>query len=154
MINELKENLSYEPESGVIRWAKRNGTKKCGEVAGTITKNGYVHIRFRGRKILGHRVAWLITHGDWPADQIDHINDVKTDNRISNLRVVNNSQNNQRKKTPKPLGASGFYGVSPYKGKFQAKITTNYKTKSLGTFESAADASEFYQLAKEMIHFS
>ena len=48
----------------------------------------------KGRQYLQHRVAWALHYGEWPASFIDHINHIRDDNRIHNLRVVTRAENN------------------------------------------------------------
>lgn len=79
--------------------------------AGHITARGYVTIRISGKSYLGHRLAYLLTHGRWPIGEIDHINGNKGDNRITNLREVTRQQNTfnvARRST----NTSGYKGVS------------------------------------------
>ena len=74
-------------------------------------------------------------------EQIDHINHIKDDNRIENLRIVNRSQNCQNK--PKQKNRSSIYkGISWFKRdkKWQAHIQLNGKRKNLGYFDDEIEA--------------
>jgi hypothetical protein len=101
----LKDMFSYNPSTGAfIR--KSNPDAE----AGSPHPKGYIHITVNGKKYLAHRLAWVYMTGSWPSDQIDHINCIKSDNRIDNLREATNSENHQNK----PLQSnnkSGFKGV-------------------------------------------
>jgi len=82
---ELFKVLDYNPLSGEFTWKVNASQKKAGDKAG-YTKGRYSQIGIGGRLFLAHRLAWLIFHGAEPEFQIDHRNQVKSDNRIANLR--------------------------------------------------------------------
>jgi len=106
-----------------------------------------------GGRHLAHRLAWLIMFDCWPAGQIDHINGVRHDNRISNLRVVTASENRQN--LAKVRGKTSLWiGVSWSKAKkrWSADIRINGKHKNLGTFLSETDARDAYLAAKRHAH--
>jgi hypothetical protein len=89
----VHELLSYEPRFGYFFWKINRGSSKAGDVAGSVCPDGYRLIKVDGKSYKAHRLAWLMTHGEWPAEQIDHINGVRTDNRIVNLREASKKQN-------------------------------------------------------------
>jgi hypothetical protein len=95
MLNQktLKKYLNYDPETGVFKRKINSGKAKIGDVAGGINGSGYICIRINSVKYRAHRLAWLYVHGKFPDNQIDHINRVKNDNRIDNLRDVTQSVN-------------------------------------------------------------
>jgi hypothetical protein len=91
--DDLKKTYSYDPESGLLFM----GDKKVGWV----NKNGYTYISTPfGKKVLAHRLAWLLYYGDWPKHDVDHVNRDRSDNRINNLRQLNRSQNLLNMDTP------------------------------------------------------
>lgn len=97
LLERFKGFLSYDPASGNIVFTdNRFGATKVGQVAGHVD-GGYVRFYHRGRQYFAHRVAWALHYGKWPEHTIDHINRIKTDNRISNLRDVPQSVNNTNK---------------------------------------------------------
>jgi len=123
------------------------------EEVGTSDRQGYLVTTLFKRPVKIHRLAWMLWYGCWPSGQIDHINGDKSDNRIENLRVVNNRQNKQNIATPKS-NTSGFMGVSFHKksGKWAANIKINGKSKYLGLFDTPELASSAYKSAKKSIH--
>ena len=158
-IELIRSVLEYEKETGFFFWKVKPSHSKIsvGDRAGTLLKNGYVMIRINKRGYLAHRLAWAIIHGESPVQMIDHINGIKTDNSIENIRPVTRSQNLQnqyfataRNKT------SHFLGVSLFKkcNKFRATININGKNKHLGTFDSEELAHEEYVRAKKTFHIS
>ena len=153
MISEarLKELMTYDPETGDFAFLKRRGYRGAGLKAGSMTAFGYWRIRIDRREYHAHRLAWLYVYGEWPEKDIDHINAIKTDNRIANLRIATPAQNNANQ----PLtsrNSSGFKGVTWHKrcGKWQAAIKVSGRTFHLGLFERAEDAHAAYvNAAKE-----
>jgi hypothetical protein len=150
---ELMRVLSYQAETGIFRYAlSTNKRIRVGDIAGTIMR-GYPRIKIDGTVYEAHRLAWLYVHGSWPAGQVDHINGVTTDNRISNLRDVTQSGNAQNRRIAQRNNQSGFLGVSVHGiGKWQADIRINGKKKYLGIYSSPEDAHQAYLKAKRELH--
>jgi len=147
---ELKRLVTYDPLTGQFM---RIAGKRAGTFTGTVVTNGYVHVYINGQIYKGHRLAWLYTHGNWPKNQIDHINNIRSDNRIDNLRDVTcaiNHQNRRRRTNSK----SGFLGVTWHKRerKWQAYIEINAKAKHLGLFKCLGQAFRARVTAEKLYH--
>ena len=148
---ELQLHIHYDAVSGVF-------TRLKGKGAGT-TINGinkckqYQYIRVLGTRYMAHRLAWLYIHGKWPISDIDHINRIKYDNRISNLREVTKSENqyNRGLSTNSSTGAKGVYKT---KYGYIAQITINSKPIYLGTYSTVDEASSAYVKASKERHKS
>lgn len=114
---------------------------------------GYAFVSVKGKKLLAHRLAWALTHGECPKMHIDHIDGNKANNRISNLRICTHNQN-QHNQGIRKTNKSGFKGVSWMKSvnKWQAQICSNSKVKHLGFYSSPEDAAKAYDLAAIEIH--
>jgi hypothetical protein len=83
---DVLDLLEYFPEQGVFIWKEaRRGAKK-GAIAGHECPDGYVRIGILGKRVLGHELAWAVSHGSWPIYVLEHINGDRSDNRIDNLR--------------------------------------------------------------------
>jgi len=150
----LKELLSYEPETGVLRWRKhRGGTASIGTISGTVSNRGYRMVSIFGRDYQAHRLIWMYTHGAWPSEQIDHINGNKDDNRIINLREATNAEN-QRNSTKQKNNRSGFKGVYRryQKGKWWARLRVDGVNIYLGGFDNPEKAAEAYAQAAQKYH--
>lgn len=113
-------------------------------------KNGYRVIRIDDALYLAHRLAWFYVTGNWPANQIDHINGVRDDNRFSNLREATNLQNAHNRKYNR--NKSGFQGVRKENSKWLAEIKINYKAVRLGLFNTPEEAHCAYLIAKRQHH--
>lgn len=108
---------------------------------------GYIRIRVGGTKYKAHRLAWLIHYGAWPSGHLDHINGIKHDNRISNLREVTNKQNHENRRGANKGSGTGVLGVSFNKrlGKYLAHIRHNDKLHYLGLFPTVELATQARQ---------
>lgn len=150
---ELKSLLSYDAFAGLFTWRVDRGKIKAGTVAGTLDPNGYIIIYVNGKNYRAHRLAWLYLHGNEPKQFIDHINGIKSDNRICNLREATKSQNGMNT-GPKKNNTSGFKGVSLCKqtGKWQSIITLDGKATRLGRFSKKEDAVKAYNTYAKQIH--
>jgi hypothetical protein len=155
-VHRLRELLSYDADTGRFVWLLPTSNRvKAGQTAGSISVLGYLRINIDGRSYLAHRLAWFYTHGRWPAEQIDHINGKRADNRIANLRDCSPAQNCQN--TTSRRGATSRYlGVSwagCVKGRpWQALIKGGGKRKHLGHFATEHEASIAYRAAKPAFH--
>lgn len=149
----LKECLSYNPETGEFRALFTSGARRAGDIADARHPKGYTAITLDGGRYLAHRLAWLYVHGQFPPEDIDHINGVKSDNRICNLRAANRSQNMAN------IGAlsnskSGIRGVRFYSrtSRWIASIRADGKTTHLGYFATAEEAAQAYREAATRLH--
>ena len=149
----LKELLTYNENTGVFVWNKhRGGFASKGSVAGALSQ-GYRNIMVDKKTFQAHRLAWLYVDGKFPDKDLDHINLKRDDNRIKNLREVNDSENkqNQRKYSTNTSGYKGVFWSKSSK-KWAAAICVNYKIISLGTFEKIEDAATSYENAANKFH--
>lgn len=137
----LKSLLDYNAETGWFRWRVNYGNRLPGALAGYLHPRGYTRIRVFKRTFDAHRLAWFYVYGVWPKDEIDHINRVKNDNRIVNLRCVSRSANIQNSSLRRD-NTSGVKGVCwhTHSGKWAARITVNHKRMQLGVFDKLEDA--------------
>lgn len=144
-ISEIKERLEYNPTSGIFTWKKARIGMRAGDIAGSINDHGYVTIKFNGSAIKGHRLAWWFSNGSLPSGIVDHINGVRNDNRIENLRIVTASQN-RINAGPRVDNKSGIKGVhwSSRQGRWAAQIHVDGKRKGLGYFADIEDAKKAY----------
>lgn len=154
MTERLREFLSYDPEAGVFLWkAVPSQRVKVGSVAGSRNGNGYWKIGLDGRKHYAHRLAWLFVHGEWPADEIDHVNGIRDDNRLTNLRQATHAENCQNL-SMNGKNRSGHPGVSwcARDRKWRADIKIHGRTRYIGYYDSIEDAIAARKAAKAEVH--
>jgi Demerecviridae HNH endonuclease len=137
-IQELYRLLSYDAAAGRFDWKIGGGRRILGRQPGYVGSDGYRYVRAAGQRIAAHRLAWLFAHGSMPTEEIDHINGIRLDNRITNLRTCVRSEN-ARNKRIQSNNVSGFPGVcyvSERGGKWRAYVVLNRRMRWLGRFDS------------------
>jgi hypothetical protein len=168
----LKECLDYDPDTGLFTWKERprehfktlnaysvwnsrfknttvGRTDSHGYRTCTITIDG---ISFENKL---HRLAWLYIYGEFPEKHLDHIDGNRSNNKFSNLREADFSQNQQNlKKATSRNKSSGMLGVSWIKrlDKYRTTIGLNLKNKIIGHFNTPEEAHQAYIEAKRRLH--
>jgi len=156
----LRQLLRYEPDTGKLFWLPRNvgmftdGAHSAAhnaalwksrfegkEALKTINCDGYRHGNLCGHTLRAHRVAWAIFYGKWP-DRTDHINGVRADNRIVNLRDVTNQENmrNQKKRKNNTSGATGVSWDKEHNRWLVQIMVESGKNKKVGRFDDFGEA--------------
>lgn len=157
---DVRAALDYDPDTGVFTWRPRPpltprvrgwNTSHAGKPAGTIKKSRtreYVQICLNRKLHHAHRLAWLHHHGEWPANNIDHINGDGLDNRIANLRDVTQSQNcaNAQISRNNAVGLKGVHW-NKRRNRFTATIRVRRRSLFLGNYDSAEEAHRAYRRA-------
>lgn len=145
--SELKSLLSYDPDTGHFHWREREWPAHCvsWRLAGGVDASGYWNIKFNRRTYKAHRLAWLYVYGAWPEMELDHINRVRSDNRISNLREVTRAEN-MKKLSVFRNNKSGLRGVFYDKSRhrWRARVTRDGKQRYLGSYKTAELAEARY----------
>lgn len=159
----LREILRCEPAEGKLFWRERPlemfgterawkswntrfaGTEACASNDG----NGYRRGHVFGVMHPAHRVIFAMAHGEWPEDQIDHINGDRSDNRIENLRAVSHAENQRNRQRPS-TNTSGVVGVTLVeRDRWQAQITHEGRLIFLGYFSDFSEACSARTAADE-----
>lgn len=152
--NELALRLRYDPASGHFYWINpASRAVKPGQLAGRKTNNGYRQIMVENVRYQEHRLVWLWVHGTFPEEEIDHINGIRDDNRVENLRAATKAQNQQNIGSARRHGKSGFLGVSYHAGnRWRAQIRVDGVKYYLGLFPTPEAAHAAYVKAKADKH--
>ena len=143
---------NYNADTGVLSWKKTRGGRFAGVSVGCVNKDGYLQTAINKKSVMVHRLIWLYVHGDMPKCQIDHINGIKTDNRLENLREADPVQNGQNRQRGQKNNKSGLLGVSRLGKKWRASISVSGKQVYLGSFDTPEKAHAVYLEAKRIHH--
>jgi hypothetical protein len=138
---DIRKLFDLDHASGTLSWRVAAGRVIAGSVAGWVNDQGYVCVQIKGKQYRAHRLIWAYQYGEWPEFEIDHINRDRSDNRLSNLRVVTSSENNRNMSLP-VTNTSGHVGVYWVKSRetWNVKIQVNGKQLNLGYFRDKAKA--------------
>ena len=170
-VETLHKLLICDAENGTLTWRERtpdmfenakfpkqicaswNG-RYAGKLAFTANSDGYRIGAIFDRLQKSHRIIWAMTRGEWPRNQIDHIDGDRGNNRIENLRDVTNQENAQNITIPSD-NTSGTIGVTWCKknGSWKAQIGVNQRLINLGYFDAKADAINARKLAEREYGF-
>lgn len=171
-----RQLLDYNPQTGILTWKARTpamfkpspcrGMRKprtaewacnrwnacyAGKTAGTLNRKGYIVVLIKKIAYQSHRIIWLIVTGEWPEDDIDHRDGIKSNNRWENLRKATNAENKQNSEKYRS-NKSGFLGVHLHGNRWKAQIIVNYKMVHLGFFDTPEEASAAYKKGKQKFH--
>jgi hypothetical protein len=139
----ISKGITYNKETGKVI-----GVNGC-EI-GSSTKKGYIifSIKHNNKKIdiRAHHFGWYMIYKKDIEEQIDHINGIKNDNRICNLREVTHQKNQMNKNSTKG------YSYNKLSRKFQAQIKLDNKSIYLGSFDTPEEARQAYLDAKKIYH--
>lgn len=143
---EVARLFTYDRETGVLYWRIRNGNHtRRNYVAGSIkgNNNGYRRVRIKGQNYQEHRVIMMLCFGHIPENaEIDHINHVRDDNRLVNLRFATQRENlkNQSVSSKNTTGVTGVH-FSKTRKKYVAQIKVNRKIMHLGSYDTLEEAA-------------
>lgn len=149
-IEDLKRRIDYNPVTGIFTWKLREppcgpfNSLYAGKVAGGASKGdsqGYIRIRYKGKSIKAHRLAFAFMTGRFPEKDVDHIDGNIQNNSWENLREVDRLTNSKNQKMY-VTNTSGIVGVCFHKGKgkWAAQIGSGDNRESLGTFVDRFEA--------------
>lgn len=138
----ILKHFTYNPDGALSRDDRKNST-------GSYGKDGYLIIKVKGKQFKAHRIVWLINTGNFPECEIDHINRVRADNRIENLRLSNRQQQveNRTVMPNKETGKVGIY-IDKTKG-LKKKYAFSFKGKTY-RFYNADEAEEYRKCLKNL----
>ncbi len=158
---EILERLSYDPKTGHIVWKNnvgRWGRIPAGSKATSLDSKGYLYVHFhdpvtkKSKNVRAHRLAWFMVYGVWPVNSIDHINGIRDDNRLCNLREATRNEQLQNTKV-RSDNKCGVTGVSPTShGTYAVAVWHKGKKHHVGTFSTIAEAAEAYLKKKNALH--
>lgn len=143
-IERIKELFLYDKEDGRFY----NKHRRVGTEADTLSPDGYLNLFIDGKIYRAHRIVWKLVHGTEPLI-LDHINRIRSDNRIKNLREVNSSFNVKNTYLERYSNQEGFKGINKWGNRFRARISVGDERIHLGMFPSKEEAHQAYLLAEQ-----
>ena len=151
----LKEKLQYDPETGIFTWRQDHRNAKIGSIAGWPGGNGYIQIMVDGVSYLAHRLAWLYHYGEWPENELDHDNHVRSDNRICNLNKSSKAHNakNCKRRSDNTTGITGVDWVESKK-RWVVRIQSKGRRRSGGYFKLKKDAVSARKKLEKQYNFN
>ena len=150
---ELKQRLLYDAETGIFVWIKPQKGIRVGDLAGNLSTTGYARIGLDGISYQAHRLVYLYIYGYLPDDDIDHINGIRNDNRLCNLRLATRGQNNQNRKFANKNNKTGHKGIWRHQsGKYRVSIGVNNKNIHLGYHNTLEEAIEARKAGELLYH--
>lgn len=154
----VRNKYDYDPATGIFKHRRRVCGRRSHHPSGVggIDAYGYHRLSVNGRQYKAHIIAWLFCYGEWPDGEIDHINGIRDDNRIANLRVCTHQQN-QANRPMQSNNTSGAKGVcvmrlSGGRVRYLARVCKDKKHRIIGHFDTLEDAAQAYADAAAKIH--
>ena len=141
----IDNDIRYCPNTGHLYWSRRDRNRKMGFPIGCYDKDGYKTMNIMRKTMFTHHVVWFIHHREWPSNQIDHINGVLDDNRIGNLRLVTQCQN-QRNRNTHRAGRRLFTTYSKVCKKWAAQVPEDGKQTHVGYYDTELEANQAARL--------
>lgn len=143
---QLESIFDYNQKSGMLFW-------KNGKRAGSNLYNGYRRVKLQGVEYKEHRLIWVLFFDKQPKQLIDHINGIKDDNRIENLREASVSQNtcNSKLSVRNNTKTKGVY-YNHKRKKYIVNCSINGNSKYLGSYKTLEEAQNTIRNYREKIH--
>lgn len=151
---QLQRLFKYDAVEGALHWKKRHNSQiDLDKAAGWLQQNGYHGMTVDGVKYKRHRLIWCFFNGEPGPLEIDHINGIKNDDRIENLRAATRSQN-QYNRPALVTNKSGYKGVSQHEcGSWIAQITDkDGRRRKIGSYRTPEEAAVAYADAAILLH--
>ena len=137
-VEELHRLFRYDRETGKLYWKiSTTNSIKVGDEAGCLNSRGYICVMIQSKSYLVHRIIYKMCHKVEPPTYLDHINQIKTDNRLENLREIDNGHNVRRSANGK-----GVYAEAGRKKKYRAMLQINGKEHHIGRFYTYEEARQ------------
>ena len=154
----VRRALDYDPATGVLSWRHRDDVlprvnkRLAGKPAGCRDgQYGYLSVRLHDRLYQAHRLIWLHVTGEWPADVLDHVDGIPSNNAWSNLRPATRAENNRNRRSIREGILKGAV-LDARTRRWTAMITLGRKNHYLGTFSTQEEAHAAYEAAAKRLH--
>lgn len=132
----LQSRFTYDEVSGHLLWKSSRFKNKIGTIVGTLDCHGYITISMDYTLYKAHSLIWLLVYGK-RVQEIDHIDNNKSNNTLANLRCVSTRENHRNMLNNSPHG----HNISRYGKKFLVRASVNSKRVGYGTYDSVLEAT-------------
>lgn len=132
---DISSLLRVEPSTGNLYWKQPGRGRQLGKPAGSFDRRGYVTLTIKYKRVRAHNLVWLLTTGEWPKEELDHINHDNSDNRFENLRDCSASENNLNRRCVNKYGYPGIF-----RERRSGRYRSTYIRKVLGYFDTPEEA--------------
>ncbi len=149
---EVLRLFLYDPKTGSLKWKENQQKRFIGREAGFINHHGYRRVNIGKTKLHAHQIIWLMQYGELPECEIDHINGIRDDNRLENLRLATQQKNQQNAglRIDNALGVKGVR-LRP-SGNYQARVKLSDGSRAVKTFCTAIEAVSWLAMQREISH--
>ena len=139
MLTQQQVAKLFTYRDGGLYYRATRGGNVAGSRAGTLQRVGYRQVMIAKKKHYEHRIIYLMHHGVFPAE-IDHINNVKDDNRVENLRACVSSENKYNLHGRSATGVKGVY-FDKRRARYCAELVAGGRKVRAGSFSSLESAA-------------
>lgn len=150
LVYHLRSVLTYNSQTGVLKWNGRDRWHRKGQIAGTPGPKGYLYLSVGGVRYQAHRVAYMIYTGKLLKGEIDHLNGIRTDNRWANIKDGSH-RDNMRNMAIHRKGKLPGATLIKASGKWRSSISCFGRKIHLGTYDTEAEAHIRYLEAVEIV---
>lgn len=144
---QVLRDFEYNPLTGILT----RKTGRDGPTNGTLHDNGYLRLRWKDKLYYVSHIIWVYCYGDWPKQTIDHINGIKTDNRLDNLRDVSLAENIRNRAVSRSPERNIHLTKDRKIPKYHVQFTKNKKTIHVGSFDTKEEAYRARDLAEKQL---
>ena len=134
-IARAMELFECDPDEGEVKWKCTGRGSRLDRIAGTTRPDGYRVVNADREMMYVHRIVWMFVNGEWPPDEVDHIDGNPSNNRIANLRSATRQQNAWNSDRSH-LSTTGHPNVTwnSVRQKWEVKIRTSAGRRTIGRF--------------------
>jgi len=149
LLLEAKRKYRYCPNSGLFFWKISTSNVKAGQIAGGFSL-GYIRLYVNKRLVMAHRLAWAFVYGEFPKNQIDHIDGNRANNKIVNLRDVTQEVNLQNQTRAHNQNKLALQNIRKRKdnNKYQVRINKEKRQFYVGEYINIMDAIQARDIAR------
>ena len=151
---KINWNEIFEYRDGNLFWKIKifRSKRNIGDIAGGLRNNNYRQVQYGNKQYMEHRIIWEVYYGPIPEDlEIDHINRIRDDNRLENLRLVSKEQQQINRIVKDKTGKRGVY-FNKISGKYYSQIKVKKVRFNLGYFNTIEEAANAYNVAAIKYH--